>query len=957
MTRFAGKYGLYLYRELDVDISDEVTGTPVLFIPGHAGSYKQVRTIAAASAYQYYHHGDDRQNHQATGGSSNLDVFTVDFNEEFSALHGQSLLEQAEYINDAIDYILKLYPQARRQQQLHSDKLPDPTSIILVGHSMGGIVARTTFTLTNYQPGSIYTVITLSTPHLLPPAPFDWKISAIYDTIDSYWRHGYLPDLDYRSSLHEVMLVSIAGGTLDNTICSDSTNVGDLVPPTNGFTVFSTAIPHVWSAADHNEILACQPLDRILARALLDTIDTRRGSQAKPLVDRMAIMKKAFLSGLENHHGNSSDLTLGNWTFVSLDQCMVLNWTTYLSTKTIPGAPLTLLALDGTGGSGLTFLTDQNARYELLLCRKEQGMVGCRSVHAAVAVPVPASNENNIYAFSGNEFVFASLTSKETTGYDYVGVVDHHHQAGQGFFLVDAFSEEKNVQVINTSMLGIAWNGIQATVPSSLFSVLHIPSIENPMLAYHLKITGPTCPSSNLSPFLRQSITTMYESKFYVHLAAGKATDHYYQQVGDMTTHLSVHGRTAFSSMNINSQSNSDDDRGLIMQFWMDPQCHQPLVFDLSIDWYVTLGRIGFRNGMVLLTFSFLVVMLVFVGQLKCYNQSGVFPSFSEGLAYFYRRTFPWTLAVISFASIYQCHHSSITTPLAEENTTGWIVWTDILTGNSDSFFWWVPAFGWVISTGMISGISIVMDGFLRWCASAIMIYPWRTWTPDESRQQKIQRRIIATLILFCLVATVIPYQFVFVVTFLVHGVTCIRTLRRSRTKLPHRALDRKSSNRYHYMQTLLLLLLTLLPFNLPILLVWIRNVSVYWSTPFSSDHSVFAIAPFLIHVEMLTTQMKMMIPRHHYHHQQQQQEHEKEQQGSASGQWWLAWLTYGLMYIIIVYAFLYGVKYPHSIYFLSNYLILWLLFLHFCQSRYSHTLFRTLLHFFTSPHKHRRSS
>lgn len=65
--------------------------------------------------------------------------------------------------------------------------------------------------------------------------------------------------------------------------------------------------------------------------------------------------------------------------------------------------------------------------------------------------------------------------------------------------------------------------------------------------------------------------------------------------------------------------------------------------------------------------------------------------------------------------------------------------------------------------------------------------------------------------------------------------------------------------NRYHYLQSLLILFITLLPFNLPILVVWIRNLSVHWLAPFSSDHNVFAIAPFMLYVELLTSTRKML--------------------------------------------------------------------------------------------------
>lgn len=230
----------------------------------------------------------------------------VDFHEEFSALHGQSLLEQAEYLNDAIDYILKIYK---------SDNYPDPASVMIIGHSMGGVVAKTMFMLNNYQPGTINTIITLSTPHVLPPAPFDWKISKIYDDLHQFWIDGYNLREDITTttarSLRDVTMISIAGGTLDNTVCSDSANVGAFLPSSHGFTVFTTAIPRVWTGVDHLEILSCKQLVHVLVKAMLDIVDARRSSQVKSVSERMSIMKRAFLSGLEDR--GSEPISLGKY--------------------------------------------------------------------------------------------------------------------------------------------------------------------------------------------------------------------------------------------------------------------------------------------------------------------------------------------------------------------------------------------------------------------------------------------------------------------------------------------------------------------------------------------------------------------------------------------------------------------------------------------------------------------
>ena len=61
-----------------------------------------------------------------------------------------------------------------------------------------------------------------------------------------------------------------------------------------------------------------------------------------------------------------------------------------------------------------------------------------------------------------------------------------------------------------------------------------------------------------------------------------------------------------------------------------------------------------------------------------------------------------------------------------------------------------------------------------------------------------------------------------------------------------------ESWDNYHYLQSILVLFFMLLPFNIPVLMVWIRNMSVNWFAPFSWDHSILAIAPIIFYVEII---------------------------------------------------------------------------------------------------------
>ncbi|KAI7870611.1 PGAP1-like protein-domain-containing protein [Spinellus fusiger] len=151
LSRLDKKYTLYLYRDTWTDPHVNPYAMPVLFIPGHAGSYKQVRSIASAVAF-----------HQ---GGTHLDIYTVDLNEELSALDGRLLKDQAEYMNDCIKHLLDLYAT---------------DSVVLLAHSMGGIVARTMLTLPNHPPHSVHTLITLATPHVTAPLLLDSVIERLY---------------------------------------------------------------------------------------------------------------------------------------------------------------------------------------------------------------------------------------------------------------------------------------------------------------------------------------------------------------------------------------------------------------------------------------------------------------------------------------------------------------------------------------------------------------------------------------------------------------------------------------------------------------------------------------------------------------------------------------------------------------------------------------------------------
>uniref|UniRef100_A0A8C0GLU2 GPI inositol-deacylase n=1 Tax=Chelonoidis abingdonii TaxID=106734 RepID=A0A8C0GLU2_CHEAB len=189
-------YELYLYGEGNYAEENKnliLTGIPVLFLPGNAGSYKQVRSLGSialrkAEDIDFKYH---------------FNFFTVSFNEELVALYGGSLQRQTRFVHECIKVILKLY----------KDQEFAPSSVAIVGHSMGGLVARALPTLKNFKPEFINLLITQATPHVAPVMPLDKYLTDFYTAVNNHW---ILKAQDVRN----LTTLSVAGGFRDYQVRS-----------------------------------------------------------------------------------------------------------------------------------------------------------------------------------------------------------------------------------------------------------------------------------------------------------------------------------------------------------------------------------------------------------------------------------------------------------------------------------------------------------------------------------------------------------------------------------------------------------------------------------------------------------------------------------------------------------------------------------------------------------------
>jgi hypothetical protein len=161
----------------------------------------------------------------------------------------------------------------------------------------------------------------------------------------------------------------------------------------------------------------------------------------------------------------------------------------------------------------------------------------------------------------------------------------------------------------------------------------------------------------------------------------------------------------------------------------------------------------------------------------------------------------------------------------------------------------------------------------------------------NQSINQKpeLGRRLIAVCILSLLVIFSIPYQLAFIAATIVQIFNTVRT--------------RFDQNFYNYNLSLSILFLLISGINGPIIVVWVHNLALNWTVPFTSHHNVLSVLPVLLLVENITH--NNMIPRLH-----------KTQRLAT-----LVFLSY-----IAFYAILYGFLHTFLLHHLVNAFALWLL-------------------------------
>lgn len=157
---------------------------------------------------------------------------------------------------------------------------------------MGGVVARSVFTASNYKPGTVRTILMFNSPQLVAPLLFDRGVQSFYSKVNDMWRYH----CDDSYELQQTAVVSIAGGLRDSQVHASLSNLDGIIPCKNHLSIMATSMPDVWISLDHTSCLWCHQVTTVVSAALSGLLDPSTRQVHTSLQTRMDALRVYFES-------------------------------------------------------------------------------------------------------------------------------------------------------------------------------------------------------------------------------------------------------------------------------------------------------------------------------------------------------------------------------------------------------------------------------------------------------------------------------------------------------------------------------------------------------------------------------------------------------------------------------------------------------------------------------------
>ncbi|EJD53524.1 PGAP1-domain-containing protein [Auricularia subglabra TFB-10046 SS5] len=843
-TPLSQRYTLWLYREAGWEKPTELHGVPVLFIPGNAGSSKQARSIASSACRQYYatptvRTGDFPDSMEA------LDVYTAEFNEDLSAFHGPTLLAQSRYIADAVSFILSKYRPG--------------TKIVIMGHSMGGVVAMSLLPSPH-----ISAVITMSTPHTLPPARFDRRIEDLFARSRDVAANDTTP------------VLSICGGATDLMIPSESCILPQGIgAPGFRKTIFTGGMDGVWTGVSHQAMVWCHQVRWRVARAALEIGATKTAPEAAGVLDKWfrneasvetpAISERLELKEMEHEHVVDGKL---------------------LRLRPISHDPRAYIFSAPSDGDGEFVLLASGAKVADLGPLKPSfttvTVLSCTEAGDALALDCVRVKPTSL-----------RLLPLPKWGQPYP-VAKEGAAESEGVVAFRAALPASSRRIVVKTALGFsdAWLAASLVVLRSNPILVSYPflgstrvSLDPIAIAQDLRLSfGPptsllvykvnadfegSCGEFNQLPPLLLHQTSKAELHIHPLHPRHRPRLHSHATGPFMSSTPVAHGTklTLFSSGNCGVRS-----------------------LNFQVDWPQSFGVWAMRYWVAVATWGVGVVGAVILRTWHVAHRTGASPSFSESLEWTVARLLPIALPGLTFLALLPLPASALL-----GNSGNWrlaLVPPLVL----------VLSFAYVFLAMLLVKALTAVLGMLkgrRWRYSPVPPSDAEAaFDADTSRHPPSPvtfGRLMSMGLILLLVAFFVPYQVAYVV-FLTDFIWSCAIFPSIKTE--------SSAQREH----VLMLLLVILPLKAPVLPVWVRTLlTAGYTAPFDGDHGVHNIIPMMVLMGFAPPNPRAIL---------------WEKQPIKR---WAHEVTRILLFVLVGYSFLFGPRWTFGLYDLANMLGAWL--------------------------------
>ncbi|PFH49243.1 hypothetical protein AMATHDRAFT_148079 [Amanita thiersii Skay4041] len=891
-TPLGNRYSLWLYREFGWDPNEASSrkrqlsctpsnnhvrnSLPVLFIPGNAGSSHQVRSIASSATRQFFSSPQAVSSTFSSRKLKRLDFYAVEFNEDLSAFHGPTLQSQVAYTSRAIDYILSLYPAN--------------TSIIVMGHSMGGIVA------TSLLPADhISAAITMSTPHTLPPARFDARIDEIY-----------------QKNLRTLMIdstpiVSLCGGAMDMMIPSESC----VLPPVvnkNIYrrTVFTSALEGSWTGVGHREMVWCHQVRWRIARAALELGAANSPESRGVVLDKWLRDGGTLPPSTEEYFNTRLQLTDKAKYEVLPEELQLVVKTPIDSKMYLLPVPqkatnhtkFILLVSQGSIGP----ISPQNPlplTVSVFTCSSIQSTPECQALEAttlrlipnpnpAQPFPLPAEGSDESEGVALYEAHAAAVINHRWIG------IQINNGDGRGW-VVGGFDNDYAADKQSTTLSLLAGHRSRVNIRQKALSTeITIPGVrQNALLVYRLEpeMTSSACDAVLFAPLL-------------VHTAQPIET-HFFPLYGKSKRRILLHSHGAAPYVESWYASHQE---GLKLTIYSsaEPGCTVKSL-DLQIDWSATLGRWVSRYPTTIVIWAAGITSLLMFWAWGVEDRRGILPTVGDSLSAFSSRILPRLLLCSMVLSLF---------PLPVRFYLG---------NGGEPLFSVIAPLLLIVSTGLVY-ISWIVLTLVTWVIGRMWVLFHRKPFQISGAQRGAATSMAIT---FLFIFLFIPWQVAFLGAWMIQLYTCSLSTKHSQQSpvpqpytretyfsptpgdaavsvndptpsISQSQQGRRSScheqlNNLRHNWYLLLLMTWLLPLAAPTLAVWVRTLGTAgYSTPFDGDHNFLIVAPFLILVDLATWVLGPLLTKYSF-------------EDKISVRWTLA--------IISLTAFLIGSRRPYDVF------------------------------------------